>query len=94
MCLLSLQTEVSHFFGYVYFRQVKDVSVKRGYFQKVRGTSGPTCSHLLIPVATDQRTDGSDRFADQSHGSDHFLDQQKKKGKKKDKTNAAVISGC
>uniref|UniRef100_A0A4W6DF36 DENN/MADD domain containing 6B n=1 Tax=Lates calcarifer TaxID=8187 RepID=A0A4W6DF36_LATCA len=26
--------EVSHFFGYVYFRQVKDVSVKRGYFQK------------------------------------------------------------
>uniref|UniRef100_A0A672G8R5 UDENN domain-containing protein n=1 Tax=Salarias fasciatus TaxID=181472 RepID=A0A672G8R5_SALFA len=26
--------ETSHFFGYVYFRQVKDVSVKRGYFQK------------------------------------------------------------
>uniref|UniRef100_A0A672Z6J8 Uncharacterized protein n=1 Tax=Sphaeramia orbicularis TaxID=375764 RepID=A0A672Z6J8_9TELE len=26
--------EVSHFCGYVYFRQVKDVSVKRGYFQK------------------------------------------------------------
>lgn len=32
---LSRQREVSHFFGYVYFRQVKDVSVKRGYFQKV-----------------------------------------------------------
>uniref|UniRef100_A0A674MK52 DENN/MADD domain containing 6B n=1 Tax=Takifugu rubripes TaxID=31033 RepID=A0A674MK52_TAKRU len=31
---VSLQREVSHFFGYVYFRQVKDVSVKRGYFQK------------------------------------------------------------
>ncbi|XP_055009786.1 protein DENND6B, partial [Boleophthalmus pectinirostris] len=31
---LTLQKEVSHFFGYVYFRQVKDVSVKRGYFQK------------------------------------------------------------
>uniref|UniRef100_A0A671UGK0 DENN/MADD domain containing 6B n=1 Tax=Sparus aurata TaxID=8175 RepID=A0A671UGK0_SPAAU len=31
---VTLQTEVSHFFGYVYFRQVKDVSVKRGYFQK------------------------------------------------------------
>lgn len=30
----TLQKEVSHFFGYVYFRQVKDVSVKRGYFQK------------------------------------------------------------
>uniref|UniRef100_A0A3B4AAN9 UDENN domain-containing protein n=1 Tax=Periophthalmus magnuspinnatus TaxID=409849 RepID=A0A3B4AAN9_9GOBI len=31
---VTLQKEVSHFFGYVYFRQVKDVSVKRGYFQK------------------------------------------------------------
>lgn len=41
--LLSPQTEVSHFFGYVYFRQVKDVSVKRGYFQKV--------SHTWTPVA-------------------------------------------
>uniref|UniRef100_A0A672GR88 UDENN domain-containing protein n=1 Tax=Salarias fasciatus TaxID=181472 RepID=A0A672GR88_SALFA len=31
---VTLQSETSHFFGYVYFRQVKDVSVKRGYFQK------------------------------------------------------------
>uniref|UniRef100_A0A7N6AID8 UDENN domain-containing protein n=1 Tax=Anabas testudineus TaxID=64144 RepID=A0A7N6AID8_ANATE len=31
---LSLQRETSHFFGFVYFRQVKDISVKRGYFQK------------------------------------------------------------
>ncbi|XP_069375954.1 protein DENND6B isoform X2 [Paralichthys olivaceus] len=31
---VTLQREASHFFGYVYFRQVKDVSVKRGYFQK------------------------------------------------------------
>ncbi|XP_042367650.1 protein DENND6B isoform X3 [Plectropomus leopardus] len=31
---VTLQTEVSHFCSYVYFRQVKDVSVKRGYFQK------------------------------------------------------------
>lgn len=31
---VTLQREVSHFYGYVYFRQVKDVSVKRGYFQK------------------------------------------------------------
>ncbi|XP_032973978.1 protein DENND6B isoform X2 [Rhinolophus ferrumequinum] len=30
---VSLQ-ESSHYFGYVYFRQVKDSSVKRGYFQK------------------------------------------------------------
>uniref|UniRef100_A0AAR2KPD7 UDENN domain-containing protein n=1 Tax=Pygocentrus nattereri TaxID=42514 RepID=A0AAR2KPD7_PYGNA len=31
---LILQKELAHFYGYVYFRQVKDVSVKRGYFQK------------------------------------------------------------
>ncbi|XP_015818650.1 protein DENND6B [Nothobranchius furzeri] len=31
---VTLQKETAHFFGYVYFRQVKDVSVKRGYFQK------------------------------------------------------------
>ncbi|XP_040886086.1 protein DENND6B isoform X2 [Toxotes jaculatrix] len=30
----AIEREASHFFGYVYFRQVKDVSVKRGYFQK------------------------------------------------------------
>ncbi|XP_043737597.1 protein DENND6B isoform X2 [Cervus elaphus] len=30
----SLQREPAHFFGYVYFRQVKDSSMKRGYFQK------------------------------------------------------------
>lgn len=31
---LTLQRETAHFFGYVYFRQVKDSSIKRGYFQK------------------------------------------------------------
>lgn len=31
----SFQREPAHYFGYVYFRQVKDSSVKRGYFQKV-----------------------------------------------------------
>nr|XP_023487085.1 protein DENND6B isoform X7 [Equus caballus] len=31
---VSLQREPAHYFGYVYFRQVKDSSVKRGYFQK------------------------------------------------------------
>ncbi|KAM8909088.1 protein DENND6B isoform 1-T1 [Spinachia spinachia] len=53
----TLQTEAAHFFGYVYFRQVKDVSVKRGYFQKVgylfTCTHLFTCSHLInqvIPV--------------------------------------------
>ncbi|KAM6321615.1 protein DENND6B [Aegotheles albertisi] len=31
---LTLQRESAHYFGYVYFRQVKDNSMKRGYFQK------------------------------------------------------------
>lgn len=31
---VTLQKELAHFYGYVYFRQVKDTSVKRGYFQK------------------------------------------------------------
>nr|KAF6494520.1 DENN domain containing 6B [Rousettus aegyptiacus] len=31
---VSLQREAAHYLGYVYFRQVKDSSVKRGYFQK------------------------------------------------------------
>ncbi|KFP72061.1 Protein DENND6B, partial [Acanthisitta chloris] len=31
---LTLQRESAHYFGYVYFRQVKDSSMRRGYFQK------------------------------------------------------------
>ncbi|XP_029472725.1 LOW QUALITY PROTEIN: protein DENND6B [Rhinatrema bivittatum] len=31
---VTLQRETAHYYGYVYFRQVKDSSVKRGYFQK------------------------------------------------------------
>ena len=34
---------------------------------------------LTIRAATDQKTHGSDRFADQSDGSDYFSDKQKKK---------------
>lgn len=30
-----LQRELGHYYGYVYFRQVRDKSLKRGYFQKV-----------------------------------------------------------
>uniref|UniRef100_A0A663M1H5 DENN domain containing 6B n=1 Tax=Athene cunicularia TaxID=194338 RepID=A0A663M1H5_ATHCN len=30
----SVARESAHYFGYVYFRQVKDSSMKRGYFQK------------------------------------------------------------
>ncbi|RLV63440.1 hypothetical protein DV515_00018268, partial [Chloebia gouldiae] len=36
---LSLQREAAHYFGYVYFRQVKDSSMRRGYFQKVSAES-------------------------------------------------------
>lgn len=49
--LCPLQTEASHFLGYVYFRQVKDVSVRRGYFQKVSGL-GSTCSHQGVSAVT------------------------------------------
>nr|XP_006004149.1 PREDICTED: protein DENND6B [Latimeria chalumnae] len=31
---VALQRDSAHYYGYVYFRQVKDISVKRGYFQK------------------------------------------------------------
>lgn len=34
-CPVSLQADSSYFYGYVYFRQVKDCSLPRGYFQKV-----------------------------------------------------------
>jgi len=30
-----LQTDRDYYWGYVYFRQVKDKSLPRGYFQKV-----------------------------------------------------------
>ncbi|XP_039617464.1 protein DENND6B [Polypterus senegalus] len=31
---VTLQKDPGHYYGYVYFRQVKDTTVKRGYFQK------------------------------------------------------------
>ncbi|XP_071495460.1 protein DENND6B-like [Diadema antillarum] len=33
-CLPTLQTDAAHLYGYVYFRQVKDKTSRRGYFQK------------------------------------------------------------
>ena len=36
MCPPALQVESSFYYGYVFFRQVKDKSLPRGYFQKVR----------------------------------------------------------
>lgn len=36
VCFVCLfQREQGHYYGYVYFRQVRDKSLKRGYFQKV-----------------------------------------------------------
>lgn len=35
-CYAALQIEPGYFWGYVYFRQVKDPTLPRGYFQKVR----------------------------------------------------------
>lgn len=35
LCVCVLQREQGHYYGYVYFRQVRDKSLKRGYFQKV-----------------------------------------------------------
>ena len=32
----SKKVDKNHLFGYVYFRQVKDKTLKRGYFQKVK----------------------------------------------------------
>lgn len=34
-CLPTLQTNSGYFYGFVYFRQVKDKNLPRGYFQKV-----------------------------------------------------------
>jgi hypothetical protein len=33
-CPTALQTDAGYFYGYVYFRQIKDRSIRRGYFQK------------------------------------------------------------
>ncbi|XP_036093674.1 protein DENND6B isoform X4 [Rousettus aegyptiacus] len=45
---VSLQREAAHYLGYVYFRQVKDSSVKRGYFQKAHVPACPQ-SHWGSP---------------------------------------------
>lgn len=34
-CPTAMQVDGSFYWGYVYFRQVKDISLPRGYFQKV-----------------------------------------------------------
>lgn len=33
-CPTALQTDSGYFYGYVYFRQIKDRTIRRGYFQK------------------------------------------------------------
>lgn len=52
----SFQREPAHYFGYVYFRQVKDSSVKRGYFQKVSHLAAwgrGCCQAGLVAIRTD-----------------------------------------
>lgn len=59
LTLLPFQREPAHYFGYVYFRQVKDSSVKRGYFQKVShlAARGWCCSKAgLVAIRTDGPT--------------------------------------
>lgn len=34
-CVTCFQSDPAHFYGFAYFRQVKDPSIQRGYFQKV-----------------------------------------------------------
>lgn len=34
VCLPSVRSDTGHYWGYVYFRQIKDKNLKRGYFQK------------------------------------------------------------
>ena len=56
LTLLPFQREPAHYFGYVYFRQVKDSSVKRGYFQKVShlAARGWCCYKAgLVAIRTD-----------------------------------------
>lgn len=38
-CPITLQINTGFYWGYVYFRQVKDISLPRGYFQKVSNIS-------------------------------------------------------
>lgn len=34
-CVTTQRADSSHYWGYVYFRQIKDTTISRGYFQKV-----------------------------------------------------------
>lgn len=43
LLLYSSQPDSGHYYGFAYFRQVKDADIKRGYFQKV---------HFVVQFAT------------------------------------------
>lgn len=38
-CVSTLRADLGHYWGFVYFRQIKDPTIPRGYFQKVRWLS-------------------------------------------------------
>lgn len=42
-CEARLRADAGHYWGFVYFRQIRDARRPRGYFQKVRGI------HILLP---------------------------------------------
>lgn len=42
-CPVALQINAGFYWGYVYFRQVKDISLPRGYFQKVSDQIALVC---------------------------------------------------
>lgn len=46
-CPSALQVNPAYYWGYVYFRQVKDISLPRGYFQKVISNFQPTNSNYI-----------------------------------------------
>ena len=46
--LFLAQPDSGHYYGFAYFRQVKDADIKRGYFQKVQFVVH--CTALLISM--------------------------------------------
>lgn len=49
-CLSTLQISPKYFYGFVYFRQVKDKDLPRGYFQKVNKLNLKKCYKFRVGV--------------------------------------------
>ena len=48
---ICFQSDPAHLYGFVYFRQVKDPSIQRGYFQKVEPSNKISVSD--VPAVID-----------------------------------------